>query len=231
MTETESDSEMVMTMVMRRGLRSIPMYTWNHPGMTKSFIPIVLHHWLLLLSLTLTRPSAPPHQLPAQATLRLPSLPLISCPQLPELSETPQKTLHGVSNPRLFREGSFYCLSLDKISIPPEGTVFLAVLSNKDCSHPSPHSRTRRQRFQTAGSLLSWPQTSPLPFSQTHGYTAYLPNLSMSSLHLPPHAHPREIIHVPFYWASLFARLTGHLKLLIYYFLLQSSSNIHTDNT
>lgn len=99
--------------------------------------------------------------MPPQASFRLMFLPLISCPELPlSFLKHQKETLHRVSNPSLFTEGYFYCLSIDKTWIPPKGTGFLAALSNEDCPHPSIYSRTRRQSWQTAGSSLSCPQTT-----------------------------------------------------------------------
>lgn len=190
MTETESESEMMTMMVTMRGLQSIPIYMWNHPGkLTKSFTPTVLQHWLLLPSLTLTRPSVPP----PTACSRRSQAPVLTDDLLPtaspELSETPQKTFHGVSNPHLFREGSFYCLSLDKIWIPPEGTFSLQFSQIKTAltlHHTLGPEGNACKRMALCCPGLKHRLSLPPKLMVTQ---LIYPTFSMSSLHLPLDPH------------------------------------------
>lgn len=79
------------------------------------------------------------------ASFRLKFLSLISFPKVPRCSLKPKKKLSD--NPIFLMEGSFNCLSLEKIWISSKGTGFLVAFSNEVCSYSSTNSKNRRKYY------------------------------------------------------------------------------------
>lgn len=170
-----------------RGVQNTPIYIWTHPwNLTKSIIPIILKHWILLLSSQ--SPQLNPLIAPSRLPVRLMFLPL-TYPEISLSSLKPQKeTLHQVSNPSLFIEVSLL-LPCHWLNLDPTQRYWLPCSSLKwRLFSPFTYSRTRGQYWQTVGSWLSWPQTtSVLPPSQTpKRSTTWLHTLSTQSCEYHP---------------------------------------------